>query len=108
MSEKEPTNWEKLKGIVREEVKGVMTELYKDSKETSQKTSQSSNEHKPHTLEDLLDCPDCYPNIKKKVLEKEILSRKDKEYECINCKTGVDEDEETCPTCGETEARERD
>lgn len=66
-----------------------------------------NDKHPTHKLEDLLTCPDCYPKIRKAVLDKEILSRKNKELECVNCGTGVDEDEPECPTCGSKDARHR-
>ena len=75
--------------------------------EKSGETVPSADVHKPHSLADLLDCPDCYPKIKKGVLEKEILSRKDKEFECVDCGTRVDESEESCPTCGGKDAKHR-
>ena len=65
-------------------------------------------DHPTHSLEELLECPDCYPKIKKAVLDKEVLSRKEKEFECDGCGTRVDESEESCPTCGGKDAHHRD
>ena len=93
-----------MKEIVEQTIKNRLEEL--KPKETEIPVP-SADKHKPHSLADLLDCPDCYPTIKKGVLEKEILSRKDKEMECIDCGTRVDESEESCPTCGGKDAKHR-
>ena len=71
------------------------------------KIEEVNDKHVTHSLEDLLSCPDCYPKLKKAVLDKEILSRKDLELECKDCGTGVNESEESCPTCGGKDATHR-
>ena len=105
MSE-QPKDWTKVvREIFKEEAAAILKAL--PPLEKNGETVPSANKHKPHSLADLLDCPDCYPTIKKGVLEKEILSRKDKELECVDCGTRVDETEESCPTCGGKDARHR-
>lgn len=64
-------------------------------------------EHKHFSIDDDI-CPDCYPTVKAKVLEKEILSRKDNPLECVNCGTRVKESEDECPTCRGKDARRRE
>jgi len=94
-----------MKEIVEQTVKTQMESL--KPKELPTLAPSAKDTHAPHTLNDLIDCPDCYPTIRKKVLEKEILSRKDKEMECLDCGTRVDESEENCPTCGGKDAKHR-
>jgi len=100
-------NWEKLNKMFQENNKQILEQISKMI--GSGKTSEppKTEAHKHFSEEEEI-CPDCYPVVKKKVLEKEILSRLDKPYECVNCGTRVDEDEEYCPTCHGTEARSRD
>lgn len=101
-----PKDWRKEVGEI---FKQEAVKLLKNMKQPVESgvTAPSADSHKPHKLADLLDCPDCYPKIKKAVMDKEIMSRKDKEYECIDCGTRVDETEEECPTCGGRDAKHR-
>ena len=99
-----------LKKDWRIELKEIVEQTVKTQLEASkpkEAPTPAPSAHKPHSLADLLDCPDCYPTIKKGVLEKEILSRKDKELECVDCGTRVDETEDSCPTCGGKDAEYR-
>ena len=92
-----------MKEIIQSTVKTEMESL--KEKETHAPSAKDS--HPTHTLDDLVNCVDCYPRVRDKVLEKEVLSRKDKEFECVDCGTRVDETEESCPTCGGKDARHR-
>ena len=70
----------------------------------NKKTSSTSEEegHKTHaTLSELLDCPNCYPEIKNAVIEKEF---KDASHVCEECGLPVKGEESAkedwkCPGC---------
>lgn len=73
-----------------------------------EKPSEESHT-KTHTLEELLDCPECYPKVKRAVIEKEF---KGAEYECEECglpvrKEESEKDDWKCANCGHDYARSR-
>lgn len=117
MSEKEKTEWE-LKKEDRELLRQTIDTI-KAGKPTEPPSPNApntppepmSNEggHKSHnTIEDLLTCPDCYPQIEKAVISKMHESRKDKPTVCVNCGLGVDETEDSCPWCGGKDAKAKE
>ena len=106
MSE-QPKDWTKTVREIFKEEAAAMLKALPPLERSGEIAPSAKDNHKPHSIADLLDCPDCYPTIRKKVLEKEILSRKDNELECLDCGTRVDESEESCPTCGGKDARHR-
>lgn len=60
-----------------------------------------------HTLEELVDCPDCYPKIRSLVFKKHAEETKDSGVECEDCGTHVKQEWESCPTCGGKNSRSR-
>jgi len=68
---------------------------------------------KPHlTLQQLedVDCPECKAALDafgRKAVKAEYVRRKELESVCVDCGTGVEAEEEECPTCGGKDARER-
>ena len=63
-----------------------------------------------HTLKEQIDCPDCYPDIRKKVYDKEF---KDADATCIGCgllakKEEARKENWECPNCGSKDAEEKD
>lgn len=97
-------------------------------KESSPPSSPKEELHKHEedgghrTIDEILACPNCYPKIKENVLSKEkqglldavksdmtkgLIERHKKEFECVNCGTGVDVNESECPTCRGKDAKRR-
>lgn len=69
-----------------------------------------SNVHPTHTLDQLLDCPDCYPKLKEKVIAKEF---KDADFKCVECGLPVKKEESAktewkCPGCKHGFAKPKD
>lgn len=63
------------------------------------------------TIEEMLECPNCYPKVRDGVAKKEgfkpsIGKRDSKEYQyhCKGCGLNVKKDEKECPNCGSSEA----
>ena len=106
-------NWGKLDQILTEKLAKMKAELAKDFKTESELFRQNlaiqpangsfSEKHK--SIEEQLDCPDCYKKIKDAVLLREKKPKTD--YFCVDCGEGVDLNEEECPTCHGKEARKR-
>ena len=59
------------------------------------------------TLEEIVDCPDCYPKIRSLVLQKHAKETKDSGIVCEECGIGVKKEWEKCPNCGSKDAREK-
>jgi len=104
-------DWTKtVRAIFKEEAAEILKNL--PPLEKSGETAPSAKEHNHWKAEDILkdDCPECKKNVEivaKKWLTKQRENRKEKEFECIDCRTGVDETEDECPTCGGKDAKHR-
>jgi len=78
------------------------------SKETSKSEKDTSKEPPEHqTIEEAVNCKDCYPKIRDLVLKKHREETKDSKLICKECGLGVKEEWESCPSCGSKEAKER-
>jgi len=108
-------DWKKdIKDIIMETVPTIVDEKLKvlippksTPPSSEEPIHQHKDEHPPHTLDDLLDCPDCAPKVINAAIKKEKERRKELELECENCGTGVRKEETECVFCGGTEAKAR-
>lgn len=103
MTEK-PTEYEKK----------VMASLEAIQKNTEKKEESSKPVEKEgedhHSIDDIVDCPNCYPELSEKVIKKEL---KDATHECIGCGLPVrgeesGKEEWKCKNCGEEKARPKE
>lgn len=74
----------------------------------SSEREKSENKHL-HTLKEQIDCPSCYPELRKKVFDKEF---KNADAQCLGCgllakKENAEKEEWNCPNCGSKEAEIR-
>jgi hypothetical protein len=60
------------------------------------------------TLKEMLDCPDCFPDVRAQVIQRHRDNTKDEKYECKGCGSGVKEEWKNCPLCGSSSAKPRD
>lgn len=79
--------------------KPAQTEAVNIQDETQTKTHKS--------LEEMLACPDCFPDIRAKVIQKHRDNTKDEKSVCTRCGSGVKEEWENCPLCGGSDAKRR-
>ena len=63
--------------------------------------------HKSHTLENVLDCPDCYPKLRDRVFKKEAQNLKEAELVCEDCGLPVEESDDECLWCGGKDAKRK-
>ena len=106
-------NWGKLDQLLTEKLAKMKAELAQDFKTESELfrknlTTQPANgsfSEKHKSIEEQLDCPDCYKKIKDAVLAKEKKPKKD--YFCLDCGQDVDLNEAECPTCHGKQAKQR-
>lgn len=99
-----PEEWKtEIRKILQEELK----EWKPDLPISPPSSTLEPDKHNVHSLDDLVDCPTCYPKIKDIVLKKEREEREKLDLECVDCGKGVRETDPECPSCGGTEARNR-
>lgn len=70
--------------------------------------SESKHEVGHATLDDLLACPNCYPQVKKAVFKKETENLRSLDGQCLDCGLPVNLDDEECSWCGGKKARPKD
>jgi len=107
MSTKE--EWLKWKEETDKKIDLIMVLGKKLKKQDSPGEKPPENKHL-HTLKEQIDCPDCYPDIRKKVYDKEF---KDADATCIGCgllakKEEARKENWECPNCGSKDAEEKD
>lgn len=67
-----------------------------------------SQHHEGHSsLGDLVDCPNCYPQVKDAVFKKELPNLRNPKYECEDCGLPVALESDNCPWCGGKNAKEK-
>lgn len=91
------------KDELREMMRGVVREVLKE------RETQNPPQKGHTTIEELIDCPDCYPKARNLVFQK----LRNADYECTECGLGVDGKESEnedwkCPQCGNEYAEERE
>lgn len=96
MSEKEEwKKWRTNQDSKFEKLKKAVDQL------TKVDSPGEASAHPVHTIEDLVNCPDCYPKIKSAVITKEF---KDADFKCEKCGLPVKGEESkkedwNCPGC---------
>lgn len=68
-------------------------------------TDESQKGHK--TIEEMVTCPECYPKLRDRILEKHRKDHEKSELECVGCGFGVEKEWEKCPICGGDSARSK-
>jgi len=106
MAEPKETWKEEIATIVEKKLKEWKPQKTESppSSSTLKPVETPAPKHTPHTLEDLINCPDCYPKIRNAVIKKEF---KDTTHICDNteCALPVKGEESAkpewkCPSCG--------
>jgi len=108
LSEKE--EWKRFKETTIKDIK-----IMKDQLEQAMKPVSPGEREKPenkhlHTLNEQIACPSCYPDIRKKVYDKEF---KNADAQCVGCgllakKEEAGKEDWECPNCGSKTAEARD
>jgi hypothetical protein len=109
----------KVSDLILEEIKSLKSRL--DSLTTSQKpeipiptaapsaVSSDDTQQRTHkTLKEMLDCPDCFPDVRAQVIQRHRDNTKEEKLECVGCGSGVKKEWENCPICGNSKAKRRD
>lgn len=103
MTEKE----EKASDKILKEIANLKTEF--EAWKTSHKPPEEPKKEGHETLEEMLDCPNCYPKVKAAVVKKEGFKtppgKRDRhEYPlmCKECGLRGKKEEGKCPNCGST------
>ena len=111
MSEKPPTKeeWQKWRRETDSTLTEIAQKLNKKLQDSPGEREKPENKHL-HTLKEQIDCPDCYPDLRKKVYDKEF---KNADAQCVGCgllakKDEAEKEEWECPNCGSREAEARD
>ena len=102
-------NWKKMEQLIEAKLQGVKND-FKVMLETLGKQPQPAGsgetpKEKHKSIQEQIDCPECYSQIRNAVFKKENF--KDKKLLCDDCGVPVDEGEEECPSCGGKNARTR-
>ena len=98
MSDKK--NWkEELRQIIKEEIQASLP--------STPEVKSEVDSPKHETIEDAVNCPDCYPKIRELVFKKHAEETKDSGIVCSECGIGVKKEWESCPSCGSKDAREK-
>lgn len=114
MSEKKKTQIVELKpedrDLLKSNIKAV--QALQDAQKTPAEDTHSDEAGKSHkegheTLEEMIDCPNCYPKVRDAVFQKELPSLKEAEHVCQDCGMPVKLDADSCLFCGGKDAKER-
>ena len=95
-----------------EKILAEIAALRAELKQTQTPSHEKPRESGHATLDEALACPNCGAKFKAEIekLQKKHLDehwRDNLDYECESCHTGVQVDEEKCPSCGKTKAKAR-
>ena len=116
MSEPKSEDWEeKVAKIVKTQMEKTIEEKLKP--QNAQNPPSSPPKHEHLTSESVTrffneneDCPECKAEsekLRKNIVKDFLTPRKDLPLVCEECGTPVEEEEEKCPTCGNTNATRR-
>lgn len=108
MSEKTLTKEAWLKW--RTETDSRLNQLAQQQKKPDSPGDKPPENKHLHTLNEQIDCPNCYPDLRKKVYDKEF---KNADATCIECgllakKDNIEKEGYKCPNCGKDEFEARD
>lgn len=104
--------WQKWKNDITGKVTSLTQTINQLQKQDSpgKKDARTPQEITKENVDHVMDCPNCYPLVKAKIIEREF---KDASHECVECGLPVKGEESAkeewkCPGCEGTEAKAKD